>query len=111
MLFSQFVSKIYCMVLLTHLQLMGNSSTCTDKWRPIASTLCPLSVPHKNAGGMSQLCLKQTSNGSSPENFLSVGGYFECYMYHVTCSARLDEERTILVSTVSGLPLCNDITV
>ena len=81
-----------------HMQQMCHPSTCmcTDKWRPTVSTLCPLSLPHKKrAGGKSQLSTKQSSNGLFTENFLTIGGYFECYMYHVTalgCKQRRKKE-------------------
>ena len=43
-----------------------------------------------------QLCLKQSSNEPSSENFLTIGGCFECYMYHVTALGWLKnkEEKT-----------------
>ena len=64
-------------------QLMHHPSTCTDEWRPTASTLCLLSLPCKRAGGKSQLRSKRSSNEPFLENFLTTGSYFELYMYRV----------------------------
>ena len=58
---------------------------CTDEWLPTASTLCPLSLScKKSVGGKFQLCLMQNSNGPLSENFVTIGGCFEHYTYHVT---------------------------
>ena len=46
-------------------------------------TLLPQSFPQKNAGGKSWLRSKRSSNEPSPGNFLTIGGYFERYTYHV----------------------------
>ena len=44
----------------------------------------PQSSPQRSAGGNSQLHSKRSSNGPSPENFLTIGGYFERNTYRVT---------------------------
>ena len=72
--------------------------------------LCPLSLPRKKITGVrSQLCPKQSSKGSSSENFLATDGFFECSSYCVTALSCLKKKErriwTILISTVSGLPL------
>ena len=64
----------------------------TNKWLPTASTL---SLPHNKAQVVckSQLCSKQSSNGQSPENFMTIGSWLECYIHISRYGARLAEER------------------
>ena len=47
----------------------------------------------KGTGGKSQLCSKQSSTGSFPKNFLTISGYFECYMYRVMALGWLKKEK------------------
>ena len=55
---------------------MSSYSTCTNKWCPKASKLCPFSLPYKTAQMVSpSYAQKQSSNG---DNFLVIGGHFEC---------------------------------
>ena len=78
---SQYISLQYA---IRHTSvLLQHYSTCTDEWRPTASTLCLLSLPCKRAGGKSQLRSKRSSNEPFLENFLTTGSYFELYMYRV----------------------------
>ena len=65
--------------------------TCTDEWHPTASTLCPLSLPRNKA--QAELHSKQSSNAPSPENFLTIGGYFKRCTYHVTALSWLKKEE------------------
>ena len=65
----------------THLQLMRHPSTCIDEWHQ--------SSLQKGAGGKSQLC----SNGPSPENFLTIDGYFECNTFSRHGPSLAEEER------------------
>ena len=69
----------HCYTMLpTHSQLMCYPSTCADEWRPTARH-CPLSLPRRKRWCMVSLIYtqKQSSNGPSPRNFLTVSGYFE----------------------------------
>ena len=67
-----------------HTVVASSSHVCTDKWPPTASTLCSLSHPRK----------KVQVNGPSAENFLTISGYFEHYMYCVkVLHCRLAEKR------------------
>ena len=68
----------------------------------------PLVFPAKSAGGKSQLCSKEPS----PENFLTIGGCFECNTSCVKVLGWLekkkeedDDDEQFRVSTFSGLPL------
>ena len=72
----------------------------------------PQSSSQKSAGGKSWLRSKQSSNGPSQGNFLTVGGYFERYTYRITVLGWLkkeerkkEEDEQFWRSTVSGLPL------
>ena len=67
-------------VLPTHLQLMCHLSTCTDGWRQTASTLCLLTLPSKQIQVVS--CSYAQNNWPYQNNFLTIGGYFECNTYH-----------------------------
>ena len=111
----KYFNNLLCL-LLTHLQLMCHPShVCTDEWLPTASTLCPLSLSHKKSvGGKFQLCSMQNSNGPSSENFVTIGGCFERYTYHITALGWLKKKEKkkkdkkdehLLLSTISGLPL------
>ena len=62
-----------------HLQLMRHPRTCA----PNQYTLPSQYYPQKSISSKSQLRSKQSSNGPSPENFETIGGCFECYMYRV----------------------------
>ena len=57
---------------------------CTN-WLPAASTLCSLCIiflqKSSSSTCKSQLRSKQSSNGPSPYNFMTIGGCFECYTY------------------------------
>ena len=44
----------------------------------------PQSSPQEGESGKSQLCSRQSSNVPSPDNFMTIGGCFECYTYRVT---------------------------
>ena len=66
-------------------------NVCADK-RPVHSA-CPLGFLQKSAGSRSQLRSKESSNGPSPENFSTIGGYFECYTYHVMVPGQLKKEE------------------
>ena len=68
-----------------------SAHACVDKWCPTTSTLCPLSLPHKKV--VAQLCSKQSSKGTSSENFVTIGGCFERYTYRVTAPGCLKKER------------------
>ena len=114
---SLFRKTCFCSFLINFFQFVlrvdaSSSHMCTDEWHPTASTLYPLSLPHKkSAGGKSQLHSKQSSNGPSPENFLTIGGCFECYTYRVMTQGWLRKEErkkmnnSAWLSNVSGLPL------
>ena len=68
-----------------HLQLMCHPRMCAPTngfQRPVHST--PSVFAAKSVGGKFQLCSMQNSNGPSSENFMTIGGCFECYTYHVT---------------------------
>ena len=77
----------------------------------------PSVFPQESTGSKSQLHSKQSSNGPSPEHFMILGGYFECYMYHIMALGWLkkqeaeerkkEEDEQFWLSTVSGLPLWN----
>ena len=56
-------------------------------------TLPPQSLPQENASGKSQLRSKQSSKGPLPENFLTIGGCFECYTYRIKVLGWLKKER------------------
>ena len=72
----------------------SSSHVCTDEWHPTVSMLCPLSLPcKKSASGKSQLRWKQSSNGPSPKNFMTIGGCFKCYMYRVMALDWLKKEE------------------
>ena len=63
----------------------SSAHMCIDEWRPAASMLCPLSLLCKKIAGVrSQLRSKRSSKGTSSENFLAAGGFFERKTYHVT---------------------------
>ena len=47
----------------------------------------------QKAKGFSELCLKLSSKGPSPENFLATGGCFKCNTYYVMALGWLKEER------------------
>ena len=71
----------------THLQLMCHAiQACvsTNGIQQLVHILPPQSFPQKSADGKSQSRLKRNSNEPSSENFLTIGGYFECNTYHVT---------------------------
>ena len=53
----------------------------------------PQSSPQKSAGGKSQLRSKWSSNGPSPENFMTISGNFECNTYRVTVLCWLKKEK------------------
>ena len=55
-------------------------------------TLPPQSFLQVSAGNKSQLRSKKSSNEPSPENFLTIGGYFEHYMYRVAALGWLKKE-------------------
>ena len=67
---------------------------CTN-WLPTASTLCPLLslFLQKSSGSKSQLHSKQSSNGPSPDNFMTIGGCFECYTYCNTALGWLKKKK------------------
>ena len=86
--------NLLCSAFLTHAIDASCSHVCTDEWHPAASTLCFLSPAHKKStGDKSQLCSKQNSNESSPGDFLTIGGYFKCYMYWITALGWLKKEE------------------
>ena len=63
------------------LRLMRHLSTCTDEWRPTASTLCPSVF----LGKKSQEWGQNVSQGLSSENFLATCGFFNATLImHVT---------------------------
>ena len=56
-------------------------------WRMASNSqyaLPPQSSPQESARDKSQLCSKQSSNGPSPENFVTIGGYFDYLWLFVT---------------------------
>ena len=84
-----------------HIIAVDASSTCSvDKWCPIASTLCPLSLPCKKAQAVSPrpVTLKAKLKRHTPENFVTIGGSFEHYMYCVTTLGCLKKERCMMVN-------------
>ena len=67
---------------------------CVDKWRPTTSTLCPLNLPHKKAQvSPSYAQSKAQKDLRSPENFVTIGGCFERYTYHVTALGWLKKKE------------------
>ena len=67
---------------------------CWQMVPPTASMLCLLSLPPlESASSKSHLHSKQSSKGPSQENFVTIGGCFECYMYHVAALGCLKKER------------------
>ena len=62
-----------------------------DKWLPTASTLCLLNLPHKQTQVVSPSYTQIKS--PFPENFLAIGGCFECYTYHVMVLGWLKKEK------------------
>ena len=67
-----------------------NPCTCapTNGVQHAASTLCPPVFPAKKAQAVSP-----SYAHSSPENFLTIGGYFECYKDRVTALGWLKKEE------------------
>ena len=53
----------------THLRLMRHSSTCTNEWRPTASTLCPLGLTRKKAHEVSQSYAQKEAQNDHPREF------------------------------------------
>ena len=107
-------------VSMTHSVKVLKYSTCMRR-KIHQYTLPLLSSPQKSTGNKSQLNSKQSSNGPSPVNLLTIGGYFKCYMYCVMVlgyswrkkdrkKKRKKKERKLHVeqfrlSIISGLPL------
>ena len=60
----------WCIILVAHVH---------QQWPPTASTLCPISLWHKNAVISPSYGQSKTQNGPSSENFLTVGGFFESW--------------------------------
>ena len=58
----------------------------------MASNRLTLPSPQESASSKSQLRSKQSSKGTSPENFMIIGDCFESYAYRIY-SAKLFEER------------------
>ena len=63
-----------------HLWLMHHPRTCALEWHPTAQ---------ESASGK----LKQSLKGTSPENFMTIGGCFECYTYRVMALGCLKKEE------------------
>ena len=63
--------------------------------RKSTSTHCPLSLPRQKVQAVykSPLNSKQSSNEPFLEHFLTIGGYLEHYMYHITVLGWLKKER------------------
>ena len=79
-----------------------------DELCPTASTPCPLSLSHKKVQAISpSYAQSKAQKGTFPENFVTIGGCFECYMYCVMALGCLKkkEDELISLSAVSGLPL------
>ena len=49
-----------------HKQLMHHD-VCSDKWHPTASTLCPLSLPHKKAQAVSSSHTQSKAQMDNPQ--------------------------------------------
>ena len=67
---------------------MHHPGTYTNEWRPTASTLCPVSLPHKKKHKKVQEFERTT-----PENFLATGGCFNHNTQILCQSTRLAKER------------------
>ena len=63
---------------------------CTDEWLPTASTLCP---PQSSLQKAHPVTLKANLKWTIPENFMTIGGCFERYVYCVTALGWLKKER------------------
>ena len=88
----------------------SSSHMCTDKWLPTASTLCPSVFPAKKAQAVSPSYAQSKAhmNHLQAENFVTIGGCFECYTYHVTALGWLkkeEERKKMNDSDFSPLPL------
>ena len=93
-LFLFFFDKICYAVPPTHMRLMRHPHMCAPMdgfQQPVHSARSVF--PAKSAGCKSQLCSKQSSNEPSPENFLTIGDYFEHYMYRVMALGWLKKEE------------------
>ena len=68
---------------------------CANEWHPTASTLCPLSLPHRKAQVVSLGYAQNEAQMNHPQgrSFLTVGGFFECYTYHVMALGWLKKEE------------------
>ena len=51
------------------------------------------SLQKKIAGVRSQLRSKRSSKGTSSDNFLATGGFFECNTYHITALGCLKKKE------------------
>ena len=90
-LFYKNLLTICYMCRLTLLQLMHHPRMCgpTNGFQQAVHSL-----PSKRSASVkSRLCSKQNSNGPSPENLMTIGGCFECYMYRVTVLGWLEKEK------------------
>ena len=73
---------------------MSFSHVCTDEWHLTASTLCPLSLPHKKVQAVSPSYAQSEAQMNHPQRIL---GLFVAILNatHITFGARLVEERRI----------------
>ena len=117
-LFCSFLIDIFQFVMRCHLRTCGwciiLAHVAVHRWMASNSqyTLSSQSSLQKGTGGKSQLCSKQSSNGPFTENFLTIGGNLERYMYRVTVlgwlkkeEERKKEDKLFWLLTFSGLPL------
>ena len=83
----QCLCNLFCHVVPpTHLRLKCHPSTCTDKWYPKASTLCPMSLSRKKAQVVSHSYLQKKAYHPRRIFWLLVA------ISNATCFARLAEE-------------------
>ena len=107
------VSVLFWLCCTTHAIAVDVSSlrTCAltnGIQQPVRSA--PQSSPQEITGVRSQLHSKRSSKGTSSENFLTTGGFFEYYIHLLCYGARLFEEERKKMNnsdfrSVSGLPL------
>ena len=116
--FCSFLIDVFQFVMRCHLHTCGwciiLAHVAVHRWMASNSqyTLPSQSSLQKGTGGKSQLCSKQSSNGPFTENFLTIGGNLERYMYRVTAlgwlkkeEERKKEDKLFWLLTFSGLPL------
>ena len=79
----------------THLRLVRHPHTCApmNGFQQPVHTAPSVFCAKKSASGTSQLHPKQSSNEPYPENFMTIGGCFECYTYRIMVLVWLKKEE------------------